>query len=317
MLYPTHKKYGILWGLLMIPVAILIGLIPVISSEMRNGDLLLIVLTCYMGMRGALFGARFPDIDSPGSTPSQRHPHIRKIFAFFKIKHRGIFSHDYISIGVLFLLIYMVVSYGGVRLLGVVATGDTFIHTAVYIGTLVFVYMVGLDIVSFFQWIANALKNKRMWKILEKRRFLLAIINVFWLMSVLVIGGVVSMKQLVTGDVPLSAAMTATTMLVVSFKVYAVFAWAGAYSHLFADMTTKSGVSIFGKKLAPAQVILKVKKVPFIGKLLVPTNFKTGEGWEDFNNWIITVLCVPACILAFMTLTGFDIPEFITTLRTR
>lgn len=76
MLYPTHKKYGILWGLLMIPVAVTIGIIPVVTSDMRNGDLLLILVAVYMGMRGALFGARFPDIDSPGSIPARRYPYM-------------------------------------------------------------------------------------------------------------------------------------------------------------------------------------------------------------------------------------------------
>lgn len=68
-------------------------------------------------------------------------------------------------------------------------------------------------------------------------------------------------------------------------------------------------------KLAPAQVILKVKKVPLIGKLLVPTEFKTGTGWEKFNNKIITILCIPAFILALMVLTGFDIPGVISVIQ--
>lgn len=315
MLYPTHKKYGILWGLLMIPVAVLIGLIPIVTMDMRNGDLLLIMLACYMGMRGALFGARFPDIDSPGSIPARRHPHIRKVFAFFNIKHRGKFSHDYISIGVVFILLYQVVSVSGVRLLEVVSEGNGFIITGVYLATIVFVYMVGLDIVGFFQWVANKMKNKRMWVILEKRRFLIALTNVVWLIAVLVIGGFVDIQEIVRGNVSMASALMSGTVLVVSFKVYVLFAWAGAYSHLFADMTTKSGVSIFGMKVAPAQVVLKIKKIPVIGRLLVPTEFKTGSQWENYNRAVITGLCVPACILAFMVLTGFNIPEFIDTVK--
>lgn len=242
MLYPTHKKYGILWGLLMIPFSVIIGLIPVITMEMRNGDMLLIILACYMGMRGALFGARFPDIDSPGSIPARRHPHLRRVFAFFKIKHRGKFSHDYATIGVLFFLLYKLVDAGGVRLLTAVAKDGSMLSVVVYVGSLIFVYMAGLDIVSFFQWVAGLLKNKRMWAILERRRFPIAGINVIWLMIVFISSGKVNIGELLTGTIPLATSMFAATMIVISFKVYALFAWAGAYSHLFADMTTKSGV---------------------------------------------------------------------------
>lgn len=307
MLYPTHKKYGILWGLLMIPVTVAIGLIPVITVGMRVGDINLIILTVYMGMRGALFGAEFPDIDSPGSIPARRHPYLRKIFAFFKVKHRGKFSHDYVSIGVLFLLAYILVDKGGVRLMNVIADGGQWVHSAVYVSVVIFIYMVGLDIVGFFQWVANKTKNKKMWVKLEKRRFLLAGVNVVILVVTLIIGGVLEIHEAVLGVIPLQTALMAGTMVVVSFKAYVMFAWAGAYSHLFADMTTKSGVSIFGKKLAPAQVILKVKRIPIIGKLLVPTEFKTGSGWESFSNKVITVMIGFALVLAIMVLTGFDI----------
>lgn len=299
----------------MIPVAVSIGIIPVVTSEMRNGDLLLIIMAVYMGMRGALFGARFPDIDSPGSIPARRHPHIRKVFEFFNIKHRGKFSHDFVTIGVLFYILYRVVNAVGVTVLAKVADGGGLVTTGVYVATVIFVYLVGLDIVVFFQWVANKVKNKRMWVLLEKRRFILALTNVGWLMAVLIISGTVNVRDVFTGNVSTATALMSGTMLVVSFKVYVLFAWAGAYSHLFADMTTKSGVSIFGLKLAPAQVVLKIKKVPLIGKLLVPTEFKTGSKWEDFNRAVITGLCFPATLLAFMVLTGFDVPEFFNTLK--
>lgn len=311
MLYPTHKKYGILWGLLMIPVTVGVGLIPVITKDMRDGDILLILIAVYMGMRGALFGARFPDIDSPSSIPARRHPYIRKIFEMFRIKHRGKFSHDFVSIGVLFLMLYILFDRGGVRLMTFIADGGQLVYSIAYISVIIFVYMVGLDIVSFFQYIANKTKNKKLWVKLEKRRLLLAGINVLLLMIAMSVGGVVNIFQLLTGAVPLESALMSGTLIVVSFKIYILFAWAGAYSHLFADMTTKSGVSIMGKKLAPAQVILKVRKIPIIGKLLVPTEFKTGSGWENFNNKVVTFLCIPALCLALLVLVGFDVGEIV------
>ena len=309
MLYPTHKKYGILWGLLMIPVAVSIGFIPMISAEMRNGDLMLILLTIYMGMRGALFGARFPDVDSASSIPAKRHPILRKIFVRFGVKHRGKYSHDYFWIAVTFATVYILIKYCGTFVLNILAQGSNPMNLIVYLGGMVFIYIIGIDIVEFFQWVANVQKNKKMWAILEKHQFKLAFINVAIMFTVLLFSGFIDIKSIITGQVSVGSAVTILTMLIITSKVYVLFAWAGAFSHLFADMSTKTGVSIFGIKLAPAQVILKVKKIPLIGALLVPTEFRTGSKWEDFNNFVVTILCIPASILAILFLVGFNVKE--------
>lgn len=310
MLYPTHKKYGILWGLLGIPIGVLIGLIPVISSEMRGGDLFIMVMTVYMALSGALFGARFPDIDSPSSIPARRHPIIQKIFVATGVKHRGKFSHDFASIGIFFLVIYLLISRAGVNLIEYIATTDsTLIHSLTYLTIIIIVYMIGLEVVGELMEFANKTRNKKMWVILNKRKYMIALVNVGWLMLVLILSGVFNIKSLVTGQIGVQNALWSATVVVVLLKVFVVFTLVGAYSHLFADMTTKSGVSIFGIKLAPAQVILKVRNIPLIGKILVPTEFKTGSGWESFVSKILSILIIPAGILAFMVLFGFDIKE--------
>ena len=307
MLYPTHKRYGILWGLLMIPVTVSIGFIPTISTEMRSGDLLLILLTIYMGMRGALFGARYPDIDSASSIPAKRHPIIRKIFIKCGVKHRGKYSHDYFWIAVTFLLAYAIVTKFGAIILNKLAEGNDGLNVIVYLFGLIFVYYIGIDLVELFQWIANLQKNKKMWAILEKNQFKLAFINVAILILVLIFNGFLDFKGVITGQVSVGSAVTIMTMLIITLKVYVLFAWAGAYSHLFADMSTKSGVNIFGINIAPAKVALKVKKIPLIGALLVPTEFRTGSKWEDFNRYVVTILCIPASILAILFLVGFNV----------
>lgn len=309
MLYPTHKKYGILWGLLMIPVAVIIGLIPSISSSMRSFDLVLILLTLYMGMSGALFGSRFPDIDSASSIPARKHPFIRKIFIKTGVKHRGKYSHDFVTIAITFGLVYMLVSFGGKRLIGLIAEGHPILNVLVYLSVLFFIHMISSDIVETFQWIANVKKNKKMWAILDKGRIKYSIIISLIILLSLVITGVVNIKGLLTFSISTGSALQMLIMLVVVLKVYVLFAWAGAFSHLFADMTTKSGVNLFGKNLAPAKVMLKIKKIPLIGSLLVPTEFRTGSKWEDFNNSVVTVLCIPASILALLFLIGFNFTE--------
>lgn len=306
MLYPTHQKYGILFGILMIPLSIFLGFIPTLTFDMRAMDIIIILCACYMGMSGALFGARFPDIDSASSIPARRHPLIRKIFIMFNIKHRGKYSHDYMTIGLTFILLYLIMAFGGVKLLNILAAGNTIANYGTYLAGILFLYLVGEDLVDFLQWIANKLKNRKMWAILDAKRQLFSIGSVILLFLCLFVGGVISPKALINGQ-DLATTLTIATLIVVSFKIYILFAWAGAYSHLFADMTTKEGVYFFTKKLAPAKVILKFKKIPLIGSLLVPTNFTTNSGWEDFNAMVISIACIPAALIAIFVLFGFDL----------
>jgi len=61
MLYPTHKRFGILWGLITFPIGVFLGLIPIISFEMDAQEVFMVIICVFIGMRGALFGAEFPD----------------------------------------------------------------------------------------------------------------------------------------------------------------------------------------------------------------------------------------------------------------
>lgn len=311
MLYPTHRKYGILWGLVAISVAVVVGLIPVISSDMRGFDLILVFTAVYMGMSGALFGSRFPDIDSASSIPARKHPIIRKIFVKFGVKHRGRYSHDYASIGLTFFLLYLLVVKGGERLLISVSDGSVLLNFVVYISCLIFIHMVSMDIIEMFQWFANKQKNKKLWSKLEDNSFKYSMVISVVLLIIMGILNIVDFKGIITFNISTESAIKILTLLLVSLKVYVVFAWVGAYSHLFADMTTKSGVNAFGKNIAPAKLILKLKKIPLIGNILVPTNFTTGSKWEDYNNMVVTVLCIPAFIFAVLMLIGFNPMEIL------
>lgn len=314
MLYPTHKKFGIYWGLLMIPVSVMIGLIPSVSSSMRMSDLVLIIVSVYMGMRGALFGSRFPDIDSPTSIPAKKHPYIQKIFHKFGVKHRGKYSHDYASIGLTFLILYILVAFGGEKLLLLIYDDHKFLNVLVYAVCLFFIHMISNDIIDIFQAVANIQKNKKMFAILESNKTKISILISIIMLITLAISGTVELLGIITFSISTVSAIKIATLVIVSLKVYVVFALVGAYSHLYADMTTKQGVYIFGKQLAPMRTILLIKKIPIFGKLLIPSEFKTNSEWENMNNLIVTLLCFPASILAFLFLIGFSFEDILKVL---
>lgn len=306
MLYPTHQKYGILFGILAIPVIVATGFLPTVSVDMRPIDILTIIIACFVGIGGAMFGARFPDIDSPTSIPARRHPIIRKIFDFFKVKHRGRYSHDYATIGITFLIAFLLVAKGGERLLQGVALGNTYVNYLVYLLSAGLLFFIGNDIMDFIIWLGKKFKQKKFAQSVESKRFIGSVGVVVLAFALLLFSGLLSVSGVLAGT-DLTSALTLTTIMIVVLKVYVLMAWAGAYSHLFADMTTKEGVRFFGLRLAPAQVMLKVKKIPVIGHLLVPTDFKTGSAWEDFNAKVVTLACVPSAFIAILVVFGFDL----------
>ena len=117
MLYPTHKKYGQVFGLSSIAVGASLGLLPVVNVSSMNSfsevssEIFVSFLFFYVCYLGALFGAEFPDIDSPGSIPARKHYFIRRLFKLFQVKHRGVFSHDFISLLIMFGGIYLFLDF--------------------------------------------------------------------------------------------------------------------------------------------------------------------------------------------------------------
>lgn len=130
MLYPTHHRYGQVYGLVGASIGAGIGLLPVINFSQATtisgllGEILvalMFVMACY---RGSVFGAEFPDIDSPGSIPARKHFFLQKLFRFFKIKHRGKFSHDFTSLLIVFGSIYLLLDlFLGPSMKGLLALG--------------------------------------------------------------------------------------------------------------------------------------------------------------------------------------------------
>lgn len=303
MLYPTHQRFGILWGLVALPIGVFLGLIPILSFDMSSTDMVMVIICAFIGMRGSLFGAEFPDIDSPSSIPRKKHQFIGRIFDTCGVKHRGIYSHDFISLGLTFGTIYLLVSLIGDRWINEIMAGNTFMGTLAYIGVLAFVWIVGNSVVELILWVANIMKNKKLWAKVNSKRL---IINTLFSLPVVLIMSFIGVFDLsnIFGNVNISQAMVSAMIIVTSLKIFTVFTIVGAYSHLFADMLTKSGVSIFFKRISPMGIVSKFRKIPVVGKVLVPLEPRTGGRWENLVRYVVTGLCIPASILAVMVMTG-------------
>ena len=302
MLYPTHQRFGILWGLVALPIGVFLGLIPILSFDMSSTEMIMVIICGFIGMRGSLFGAEFPDIDSPSSIPRKKHPLIGSIFDACGVKHRGIYSHDFVSIGLTFGTIYLIVNFAGDRWINSIMQGNTFMGTLAYIGILAFVWIIGNSIVELILWIANLIKNKKMWATVNSKRI---IINTLFSLPVVVLMSFMGIFDLsnVFGNIDMSQAVMSAMIIVTSLKIFTVFSLVGAYSHLFADMLTKSGVSIFFKRISPMGIVSKFRKLP-LGKIIVPLEPRTGGRWENLVRYIVTGLCIPASIIAVMVMTG-------------
>ena len=312
MLYKTHQKYGTLSGLIGIPIAVTTGLLPVVTLGMRFSDAILTITLVTIAMISASFGAEFPDCDSyggrmkngemkKGSIPSQKHPFISKMFRAFGVKHRGKFSHDYASLALFFGICLFISTWFTKLLVHKVANGSSLFATISQLLIIYIAYLVSADIV-----------NKYKFKIRKGKLGLLeglAFTGILFVSLVVLImmGGFINPLLIASTTVGMKSSILLTAIV----KVFVIFTWIGAYSHLFADMMTNEGVNIFGKRLAPAKLVLKIKKLPLIGKWLLQTDLKTGSAYEDMCNLIVTILCVPAIVLAFIAITGGDVIQFL------
>lgn len=115
MLHPTHHRYGQVFGFGGAAVAATLGYIPTVDLTGNFAGAtgsalvaLLFILVCY---HASVFGSEYPDIDSPGSIPARKHFFLQKMFKLFKVKHRGKYSHDFISLLLTFGSIYLFLSF--------------------------------------------------------------------------------------------------------------------------------------------------------------------------------------------------------------
>lgn len=341
MLYKTHQRYGLLSGLMGIPVLVSIGTIPVVTLGMRFTDAILVSFLIVYAVISALFGSEFPDCDSygglmdngeykKGSIPSQKHPIISSIFRFFKIKHRGKFSHDYASLTFFFGLLYVIQRYGLLFLQNkMIETQSSAIAIFVNISTLLLLYFLANELKMKYTFSKKGRKNKNP---LIKNFLTVGFFVFLYLLTTL--GGFTSFSF-----VNYANALSTLVFLRTILNVVVIFTWIGSMSHLFADMATNEGVYFFGKRLSPAKVIISLTKYPFvpvIGFLILgffigyikgavigaivgfavyhsikTTKLRTDSAYEDLCYLIVTILCIPATIVLVISLTGGDVMSFL------
>ena len=105
------------FGLTGIAVGASFGLLPVVNVSSMNSfsevssEIFVSFLFFYVCYLGSLFGAEYPDIDSPGSIPARKHYFIRRLFKLFQVKHRGVYSHDFISLLMTFGGLYLFLDF--------------------------------------------------------------------------------------------------------------------------------------------------------------------------------------------------------------
>lgn len=120
MLYDTHKRYGQVAGLMMLPVAANLGVTEVngdngyyFSGDSMLMNILTMGMYIFVALKASMFGAEFPDIDSPESKPASKHKILAFLFKMFGVKHRGKFSHDFLTQTLLWGFVYMAVAFVG------------------------------------------------------------------------------------------------------------------------------------------------------------------------------------------------------------
>lgn len=111
MLYNTHKRYGQVFGVASMPLMAQVGVL-----DSGNMGTIGFVGMCLVGLLGAMYGAKFPDFDSPTSRASREHKIESSLFRVFGVKHRGKFSHD-ITVQTLFwAIIITIINYLSLQL---------------------------------------------------------------------------------------------------------------------------------------------------------------------------------------------------------
>lgn len=313
MLYKTHKKFAQLFGVVGLTTAFSSALMPTFNWGYSISDNILVGTLIIMGYSAATFGGEFPDIDSPTSVPARRYPTIRRIFNAFGVKHRGKFSHDYISLAILF----------GTILAGAMVAFNMFWNSWVVM------FPIALYILHFY---GREVGNELAFHLVKDKKKRKQARTFFNLISMAILGVIF----VIMGWFPISSnpstLLQASSALKPITYVTIVFAWVGAYSHLFADMLTNEGVYLFWRRLSPAKWVMALNKVPFLLPLIITgfswivggivgavlgfimglflqymvakTDLKTGSKYEQIVRRVVKILLIPTTIILIYTAFG-------------
>lgn len=301
MLFPTHRRFGVFLGLAL-SVAIVINMYNFTLTKTIFGLIVAIILA----MSGAVFGAEFPDIDSPGSIPRRHHPLWGIGFDFFHVHHRGKFSHSLLS--------------------------QTLFWGAIIIGT----YLVGAGKIliptQYRHYLPLAFKLFLTFALSTQLTMIASAIDALAKSKIETPAGILNVLLFIMTDDPeyskkaryrkpnqkqmdgikiASLLFSALVFFIVfankgfSLKDYANFliiyligTYVGVLSHWFADSITLQGVKLGweqGYLVSPAKAMMRNP----ILKHFVPNNeFRTGSSWET----VIRIGISIGCIIAFVVL---------------
>ena len=295
MLYRTHKKFGYTFGFAALILSFINGWMVAFNQVGGFYDKAMVFILAYTAIRGAVFGSGFPDIDSPGSVPARHYPFLRRVFKLLNIKHRGPVSHDYVTVTVIFIGLYFGVNW----LIQMAFTNPwLMVVLAFYV-----CYNFSRDMMNNI--VFKLVKDKK------KRKTVLALTKP--LVAVVLFIVFVTVGFIRMGTSPANLVGTSNFIGPV-LRQWIIFGWVGAMSHLFADMLTNDGVHFLGFDVAPAKIVLLVKKLPLIGKYLISNDMKTGSSYEDGWNLVVTVMMVPLFLLAVMGMMGGDVTSLVALL---
>lgn len=285
MLYPTHKRFGLMFGFGLGIIMLSINSYGLFAHT--HGFSLFCALL--IAILGATFGAEFPDIDKNGTIPTKHHPILRVFFEIFHCEHRGKFSHSYLT---------QTLFWGGVLLASILFM-KIFPPLTVYVSLSCFcTYLVGREVAELSSFLISffnsdvikgknvgafinflATQNKQMarkahyHKLYGSQKIVCLILAIIF--GFLFLGNVTNFEF---EHVP---APNEFIILKSYLVIYIVFVWFGVMSHLLADMSTYEGVYIgWGERFAPMQIISRFKNVPIIGLFIPDNQFKTGSSWE-------------------------------------
>lgn len=278
MLYPTHRRLGIQFGMLFSIILLSVGLFSLFSLNSPILMIFSILILC----SGSIFGSEFPDIDSPRSKPTQRHPIWKIFFNFFHIEHRGKFSHSVLSQFLFWLAIWL----GSILMINNMDNSNSI---------LVMKFILGLFLGNVFELLIGFINSVYKSKVIKDKQY-------FLFVQYLMTGSKEIAKELRISNkdnlferlISYGIGVLFSFMVVpdnihffVKFvTIYIIGIYIGVLSHLFGDMSTISGIYIgWNKQFKPIAVL---KNIPILNLMI--DDGKTGGDYEERFRKIVTLI---------------------------
>lgn len=258
------------------------------------------ILCTLLCISGGLFGAEFPDIDSPSSIPRRHHPIIGILFTTFGVQHRGKFSHSILSQTIFWLFFAIAAT------LTINSVTGTYRALVAKIIIIIGLWQIISTMLIFGEVLfkSDVLKKMQLFKFLmfymtEDKdiaseihyRKLSKQAELIHSATALIFAGIIAMA--IPNDLTQISQMTLIYFLGVYF---------GVLSHLFCDISTYQGIWLgWRKQIKPIQTLIRI---PLLN-LMIPDGGKTGGRWENrFRIMTSTIVIILFFILITLLANG-------------